>query len=140
MRNNKNTNTFIKFFNGSIGPVHLTEYQTGFVNWTNVSEIQIGNVKVSSPIPIGKPIILVNYMDNYTFTIHNFSHLAVTESFRLIAEKYNKSIEDLFDPILEQGQSKGHMGLTFDILIMILGLILTMWVIGLSILIFIIMN
>ena len=65
----------------------------------------------------------------------------VTESLRLVAEKYKKSIEDLFDPILEQGQSRGHIGLTFNIFTLILGLVLTMWVIGLSnLLIFTMMN
>lgn len=139
LRNNQNTNTFINFLNGSIGPVALTEYQTGFVNWTNVSEVQIGNTKVSSPVPRGKPITLVNYMDNYTLTINNFSHLAITESLRLLTEKYNKSLNDLLYPVLERGHSQGHMGL-FNIFTLIWGTLLSLWVVGLSLCTFVIVH
>ena len=106
IRNNIKESTFVRYKNKSIVPVDLSKHHTAFVNWTNVSEVHIHNVRIASPDLIGKPISIINYMIGMDKIPYNyFNEESISGTFNAISNKFNKSIDQLLIPVFNDWHS-----------------------------------
>ena len=102
IRNNVKESTFVRYNNKSIVPVDLTLHHTAFVNWTNVSEVHIHNVRIVSPNLVGKPISIVNYINGLEYIPFDyFNNESISNTFNAISNKFNKSIDQLLIPVFD---------------------------------------
>ena len=104
LRNNKIDSTFVRNHNGTISSVPISKHYTAFINWTNIMEIQIDHVSVSSPIRIGKPISIINYMTNVTIPFRYYQDNMLSNEFNRLSYKFNNTVENLLDPIFQHWQ------------------------------------
>ena len=108
IRNNIKDTTFIRYTNKSIVPVDLTRHYTAFVNWTNISEVHLHNVRIVSPDLIGKPISIINYIGNNKVPYNFLDNSTITGTFNAISNKFNKSIDELLIPMFDHWQYSDH--------------------------------
>ena len=111
IRNNQKLKTFARYYDKNVKLISISEHFTTFVNWTNITEIFIGDIRIVSPNIIGKPISMVNYLPNISIPIGYYKENKLSNDFNSLSNKYNKTIEELLNPVLnyhwQNGKSLG---------------------------------
>ena len=135
IRNNVPSTTFIRFYNTTIENVKLTKHFTTFISWTDIAEVHINSIKTISPNLVGKPIIKVNYLGNFTIPFGYYTNHSLISEFNSLTREFNNSIQNLLHPVIKDWKYRDPLRSKFtDYITLILSIINSIWLILISIL------
>ena len=101
LRNNLEGQTFSSNSNGLFSSVKLSDYGTAYLYWKDLSTIQISNKKISSPKMEHIDLKMSNLSLDTDSLIHYLDSSNVTNVFKSICDKYNKSLSEIIDPAFD---------------------------------------
>ena len=101
LRNNVEGKTFSADLNGLYSSVKLSNYGTAYLYWKDLSSIQISNKKISSPNMEHIELKMANLSPETDSLLHYLDENNVTNVFKSICDKYNKSLAEIIDPAFD---------------------------------------
>ena len=102
LRNNMEGKTFSADLDGMTSNVKLSKYGTTYLYWKGLSSVQIGNKKILSPNMEHVELKISNLSPDTESVMSYLDSHNVTNVFKNVCDKYNKSLEDLINPVFER--------------------------------------
>ena len=107
VRNNKYRDSYCTDLNLLTSILELNRYNIAFVYWENVTSVQIDNTRIVSPaIPIANTQ-LVNYNTNLSLRDFKLDIDNISLTFTELCNAYNRSLEELMTPVLQEFNEGG---------------------------------
>ena len=101
LRNNLKGRTFSADLDGVTSTVTLSEYGTAYLYWKGLSSVQIGNKRISAPGMEHIQLKESNLSPDIESLLHYMDSENVTNVFKNICDKYNKSLSELITPAFD---------------------------------------
>ena len=101
LRNNIKEQTFSSDLLGITSNVKLSKFGTAYLYWKGLSSVQISNKKIVSPHMEHVDIKMSNISPDIQGLMHYLSNDNVTNVFKDICNKYNKSLAEVVTPAFE---------------------------------------
>ena len=98
LRNNIDGQTFSSNLHGLYSSVKLSEYGTAYLYWKDLTSIQINNKKISSPKMEHIDLKMSNLSLDTDSLVHYLDSSNVTNVFKSLCDRYNKSLSEIIDP------------------------------------------
>ena len=99
IRNNKISNTILRNNTGWSSIAKFNIYRTAYFPWENISSIQTGYTKLTSPNAIAQPIQAIDFDLDYSQEFIDSNE--VSSVFTNICNEFNASLKDFLYPIAE---------------------------------------